>query len=428
MEIRKYKGWNIWSLENQWIQLYIAPQLGGRTLQMKMDKYEFLFVNLSLYGKESGITRLGDNGEWLNFGGEKIWPAPQGWDSPDQWPGPPDPVLDGGSYSAEVVISRKKEIIRLTSPCDDYTGLQITKEISLSEMRSEATVRAIFKNTGTVPRKWSVWPILQMNASGETPGQYQVVCPVNPKSRFENGYKVMHGLVNNPQYSIDTYGNMVTEYQYLVGKAGLDAVSSWLAFVDRLSGKVFVLMHQPEEGKVYPEDTSVQIWTQGRGMIFSRNTIREFKNDKILTPPYMEMELLSPLQEIQPGGEICFIYRMLVSSVPANESVARVNESGVIASPLKAESANGIISVNAKYGVFTNGAIKIILYYPSGNREPVCLYESQVSPSEGISVELSIKGKYQPEKGAFITAELYDRQGLFTGEIDKVILKEGFKI
>jgi hypothetical protein len=32
----------------------------------------------------------------------KMWPAPQGWDNQQQWPGPPDPVLDGGPYTAEI--------------------------------------------------------------------------------------------------------------------------------------------------------------------------------------------------------------------------------------------------------------------------------------------------------------------------------------
>lgn len=29
-----YKGWKVWSLENRWIKLYIAPHLGGRIIQL----------------------------------------------------------------------------------------------------------------------------------------------------------------------------------------------------------------------------------------------------------------------------------------------------------------------------------------------------------------------------------------------------------
>ena len=74
-----YKGWKVWSLENRWMKLYIAPRLGGRIIQLEMEDHEFFFVNPLLAGKEPDSTRLGEHGGWLNFGGEKIWPAPQGW-------------------------------------------------------------------------------------------------------------------------------------------------------------------------------------------------------------------------------------------------------------------------------------------------------------------------------------------------------------
>jgi hypothetical protein len=74
-----YKGWKVRSLESRWIKLYITPHLGGRIIQLEMDGFEFFFVNPLLAGKELDSTRLGEHGSWLNFGGEKIWPAPQGW-------------------------------------------------------------------------------------------------------------------------------------------------------------------------------------------------------------------------------------------------------------------------------------------------------------------------------------------------------------
>src|SRR5207249_175121 len=91
----KYNGWDVRTLQNKWVKLYIARQFGGRILQIEMDGYEFFFVNPKLKGVVPDKTRLGKNGEWLNYGGEKIWPAPQGWSDQRQWPGPPDAILDG---------------------------------------------------------------------------------------------------------------------------------------------------------------------------------------------------------------------------------------------------------------------------------------------------------------------------------------------
>jgi hypothetical protein len=64
-------------------------------------------------------------GEWLNYGGDKLWPAPQGWDGEDQWPGPPDPVLDGGPYELAVIEARGSQVaVRLTSREDPRSGIQ----------------------------------------------------------------------------------------------------------------------------------------------------------------------------------------------------------------------------------------------------------------------------------------------------------------
>ena len=120
-----YNGWNVSLLKNQWLKLSIAPQLGGRIIQLEMNGYEFFFVNRQLAGKEPDSTRLGPNGTWPNFGGEKIWPAPQGWDSPNQWPGPPDPVLDSGVYEVDKDDSENK-VLTLLSPFDSYTCLLYT--------------------------------------------------------------------------------------------------------------------------------------------------------------------------------------------------------------------------------------------------------------------------------------------------------------
>jgi hypothetical protein len=421
-------GWNQCSLENRWIKLHIAPQLGGRIIQLEMDGHEFFFVNRSLAGKEPDSTRLAENGRWLNFGGEKIWPAPQGWNSLDQWPGPPDPVLDSGIYSlAETTSDSGENGVILTSPVDNYTGLQIEKKVFLSESRSEVIVHATFCNKSKAIREWAVWPVCQMNTSGiDIENQSQIICPVNPKSKFINGYKVMHGLVNNPQYQIDPYGNMVVNYQYLVGKIGLDTDSNWTTFLNKKSGKVFVLMFQPHENKSYPDDTNVQIWSQGKGMIYSRNKVVEYIDDKELNPPYMEIELLSPLQEIQPGESIQFEYRMLTCTIPENGEIRNVNQFGVVAAPLQLVAVDDQISVTGKFGVFMEGNLKLRVKVAKASvlESWSDLYQEKVSPFNGIDIEFKMNDeKCLFDQGAWLSVGLFDQEDCFVGEIDKIELK-----
>ncbi len=98
---KNYKGWNSMCLSNGIAELNIVPQIGGRVIQYKLDDKEFFWVNPDLAGKLPTETGLTADGGWFNYGGDKLWPAPQGWDNDQKWPGPPDAVLDGQPYALE---------------------------------------------------------------------------------------------------------------------------------------------------------------------------------------------------------------------------------------------------------------------------------------------------------------------------------------
>src|SRR5690606_3135200 len=157
-----------------------------------------------------------------------------------------------------------------------------------------------------------------------------------------------HGLVNNPQFKIGSFGHLEVDYQYVIGKIGLDSNACWVAFIDISRGKVFVSMFQPQTDQLYPEDTTVQIWTQGKGTIYSRNQLKEFEDDQRTNPPYMEVELLSPLHEIYPGESIKFEYHMLTATIPRSETIKDVNRFRIIVSPIKTEVQGDLLYINAK--------------------------------------------------------------------------------
>jgi hypothetical protein len=94
-----YHGWKSHRLNNGLIALQIVPQIGGRIVQFTLGKKEFLWVNPQLAGRLAPPSGLAPDRSWLNYGGDKLWPAPQGWDNASQWPGPPGAVLDGQPYA-----------------------------------------------------------------------------------------------------------------------------------------------------------------------------------------------------------------------------------------------------------------------------------------------------------------------------------------
>lgn len=423
----EYKGWKVSSLVNPWIKLHVAPQLGGRIIQMELDGYDFLFSNPALEGYvPTDADKVGRNGTWLNFGGEKIWPAPQGWGSPDLWPGPPDPVLDSGTYTlTELDDELPDSLIRLVSQPDPYTGLEITKEIVLSQLTAEVVIKATFKNKSDTHREWSIWPVFQINTpDDETKSRYRVTCPVHPGSRFKNGYLVMHGLVNNPQYVVDAYKNLLVDYQYLVGKIGLDSNSGWVAFTDRKVGKVLVASFHYMESEPYPENTTVQIWTQGRGMIYSRNQIIDYADNKDVNPSYLELELLSPLYKIPPGQCVSFTYSMLLCTIPEGTYVISKTAAGVIASPLAACLADGRIHVSGKFGVFAAGILRLHFEMNQNGvtREFPTHYEWKVNPEQGISIDEWLNEDVEFQGTVQAHLSFYTAGNLFSGKLDSTEL------
>src|SRR5579863_2684232 len=73
-----FDGWTAKELSNQWLQLIFVPQLGGRLMQVTFAGHPYLFVNPKYRGKYFPPSTA--NGKWFNYGGDKLWPMPEGKD------------------------------------------------------------------------------------------------------------------------------------------------------------------------------------------------------------------------------------------------------------------------------------------------------------------------------------------------------------
>jgi Domain of unknown function (DUF4380) len=396
------------TLENQWLRLFIAPHLGGRLMQLEMADYPFFFVNPLLKDIEPNATRLGENGTWLNYGGEKIWVAPQGWHSSELWPGPPDPILDGGIFD----VQEDENGITLTSPYDAHTGLQISRTVTLVEDAAEIQIRVRFENQSQIPRKWAIWPVCQVSTpDGDT---VKIICPVNPNSVFSQGFKIVHGLVNNPQFNLNSAGHLAVDYQYLVGKVILDANAGWVASVNESKGKVLLMCYDFKSEQAYPDKASVHIWTQGKGMIYSRNKILTFADDIRQTPPYMEMELVSPMKKMEQGDFSEFDYQLKTTTIPCKSTVVEVREMGVIAEKLTIRKEENRGQIIGKYGVFRQGTIRLVV-----KNTLQILTNFAVSPLLGIEIAVNIS-PLDLNTSCQFDLEFWNEKGQLMGILDTV--------
>ena len=128
-----YRGWNTQCLTNNLVAVHVVPEIGGRVVQFQLGQAEFFWVNPDLAGTLSPASGLAADGGWLNYGGDKLWPAPQGWDTPEQWPGPPDAVLDGQPHRLEILpASAVEAAVKLTSREDHRSGIQFPGSFGFS--------------------------------------------------------------------------------------------------------------------------------------------------------------------------------------------------------------------------------------------------------------------------------------------------------
>src|SRR5207302_5546105 len=88
-----YKGWDAQQLSNQWVQLMVVPQNGGRLMQVSFAGHSYLFVNRKYAGKYLPPTP----GKWFNYGGDKLWLLPEGNNDEQHWAGGSD-IVDDGPY------------------------------------------------------------------------------------------------------------------------------------------------------------------------------------------------------------------------------------------------------------------------------------------------------------------------------------------
>ncbi len=96
--VTEFLGWSAHLLDNGLVRAVVVPDIGGRVLQFWLGDHPYLFMNPHLAGRLfTPAENWGDGtiASWKNYGGNKTWPAPQGWSGHGEWAGPPDPVRVG---------------------------------------------------------------------------------------------------------------------------------------------------------------------------------------------------------------------------------------------------------------------------------------------------------------------------------------------
>ena len=263
-----YHGWaNSLQISNRSVDLVYVPELGRIMRYGLVGGRNMLWVNPEMSGKHPD-PKVKD---WQNFGGDKLWPAPQ-----SVWKWPPDPVLDIGGVVATAeptghLLIRGKE--------SGTSGIRFDRDISLDTVGTGVTIINTMVNTSALPVKWSVWEITQINDPDE------MKLPLNPGGLFPTGYYSFPGATAEPS-AVSVGADAVTLKRNPKAwyKVGSDSAAGSLT-ADK-AGLRISLSAGREPGDYPDEGCSLEIYT-------SPDPLK-----------YVELEMLGPVRTIPAGQSI----------------------------------------------------------------------------------------------------------------------------
>ena len=423
MSASTYRGWETQALTNGLIEVQVLPQIGGRVIQFKLGDTEMLWVNDALAGKAPPPGGLGPKGAWLNYGGDKLWPAPQ-----DQWHGPPDGVLDGSPHTAVVLPAAADSAgVELTSEKDPRNGLQFKRTIRVRPGAAAVAFDSTLTNVGTKTQKWSIWQVTQLSAVGRKGDGFNkdLRCwtPVNPASQYPLGFNVQFGAKDNPSFAVDTKtGLFSATYKGAVGKAGLDSAAGWVACVDGETGCVLVERFAHVPGKEYPDGgSSVEFWMNGAGKIVHEGKTVEFPADRVATPTYVESEILSPLAELAPGQSTSFRLDWFAAKIGGSYPVLACTPVGITCEALAAKKAGDKVRLTGRFGVFfAPSPVQVVFLDAAGAECGKADLKTQASPLEPLVLDAETP---LPAKAATAVLMILDAAGQVRGELARVTIQ-----
>lgn len=267
-----YRGWpNAWRLQNDQIEVWVVPAI-GRVIQFRFRNGEDLFwENEQL----RGTFPRPQSEEWANFGGDKVWPAPQAdWPTITgrAWPPP------AGFDATPMTVKVQQTGIRLTSGIDPSYGIQVDRFIAIDPQRPVMHITTTYSKIQGEPKTVSIWTVTQLRSP------LIMYAPLPETSRFPLGYiPLSDGLPAN----LNIQDRLLSLTRSTTNDRKIGFESRELLWVGQ---DTMVHISTPDlQAGTYPDGgSSAEIYTNSD------------------PAAYVELELLSPLQQLRIGESIKF--------------------------------------------------------------------------------------------------------------------------
>jgi hypothetical protein len=411
-----FEGWKAEELSNDWVHLTVAPQLGGRVMQVTFSSHAYLFVNPKFKGKYVPPSEAAKTGQWINYGGDKLWPLPEGRDDEQHWAGPVSDALDDGEYKFSIVSQGPTCTVRLEGPADPATGLQYSREISIGAESPQIWFHAVMKNASGHRIRWSMQSVTQYDtADARDPVKYNhdfwAFAPINPKSAYVDGYRVRAGLADDPSFEVND-GLFTLHWLYLENEVWLDSDAGWLAVINDAAKYAMVEEFQYVPGAEYPGSASVIFYKNGGALELDENGMPTLRSSTWQDAPYyMEAEINSPMITLGPGSSYAMDTHW--SPVRAGKELKTVTSAGVIGRPLTARLSPKGLQVSGIFGVFFPGTLSAHVFDLRGIEIAVVELQA-VDPLNAVELNQTVKVSEGADR---VSIHLNDQQGVDRGSL-----------
>ena len=284
-----YAGWEALVLRNGAAEVTVVPAI-GRIMQIALVGEGKARGPLWSH-RALGRDLAPDENGWINFGGDKAWPAPQsGWEAIAGQGWPPPRTFDALAYEAVVDGPR----LILTSAVDPAYGLRVRRTMELDRAAPVLTVETCYEKVSGPPIRVGVWTITQLIS----PDRLFLLLPA--RSAFAGGFAPR---LPDPPKDLTVDGRLLSLARDPAAKTMIASDGETMLWVgDGPDLRIETVGPTGGGADTWPDGAHAQIYTSSDA-----------------AEPYVELELLSPLRQLGTGDRACLTVRYtLVPRVEAD--------------------------------------------------------------------------------------------------------------
>jgi hypothetical protein len=272
--------------------------------------------------------------------------------------------------------------------------------------------------------RWGIWHLIQNDAadandpSKPNPELYMYI-PLNPHSKYPEGYYKPYGDARHPSYQVLPGGRMLqVHYMYRMCKAAADSSAGWYAVVNgqKNIGLVENFKYFPDQE--YPDGASVEQWNDGPGTISRGPFDQTLADDPEKTPYFFESEGMSPYAQLEPGEEYSYPIYWSPTRVPYPIS-GDPSSGGIASEPLAGKLDGTSVTLKGTFGVFAPGTLQAEFFSAMGEELGRVTLQS-VDPREVVRLDKTIPC---PANAFRVSLSARDSDGENRGFLGNVILR-----